>query len=259
MTRKHLQNTTKNFLSATSLTPVTGAEIEFYLIGELPADIIDIIAAKCAYLEILDVKKEEGNGQYEVSFLHVKDPCSLADRILSVRQAVTDLALELGVKADFSAKPFVGDYGNSLHIHLSLLDNEGNNALQKNGEDESDMMLYAIGGLLANMPENMDVFAPYPACYERLKGGMDAPGTISWGGNNRTVALRLPSTSTDPQNRRVEHRVAAADADPYLVIAAILGGVLYGVVNKVLPESEKIYGDANLPVFGQKRIVTIAQ
>ena len=144
---------------------------------------------------------------------------------------------------------FDSGYGNSLHIHISLLDKEGKNIFVKNGEEESKFMKYAIGGLLEKMPEYMQVFAPYENCYERLKKGKDAPSTVSWGGNNRTVALRLPAATTEPENRRIEHRVAAADSDPYSVISAILEGISYGISNRILPKSEKIYGDASLKMY----------
>jgi glutamine synthetase len=249
-----LQNSLQNFISATSFTPVIGAEVEFYLIGTIPENIIEIISARCSGLEIFDVKKEEGKGQYEVSLLHLKDAVLLADRVLKLRSIIEEISVELKIKANFSAKPFADDYGNSLHIHVSLLDENGKNPFEKQGDSESESMLYAIGGLLAKMPESMPHFAPYKACYTRLAGGMDAPSTLSWGGNNRTVALRLPTTTGDPENRRIEHRVSTADADPYAVITAILDGISYGILNKILPQSEKIYGNAALPVYGLKKI-----
>jgi glutamine synthetase len=286
--REKLQKVSEEFTSGTFFTPVVGAEVEFYFVSkerhcdeptsrereeaiffncnEIASscslqsihrndDLIAKIQQSCVHLSLFDVKKEEGNGQYEVALLHSQDVCGLSDRIMQVRAAIGELAEELGARADFSAKPFADDYGNSLHIHISLLDKNGKNPFEKQGDSESDIMLYAIGGLLTKMPESMPVFAPYPACYDRLKGGKDAPATISWGGNNRTVALRLPTTTTEPHNRRIEHRVAAADADPYLVIAAILEAVRYGIENKIMPESEKIYGDAGLEVYGLQSIL----
>jgi glutamine synthetase len=256
--KQNLQKASSQFTLDTSFTPILGAELEFYLSGEIPTDIIEIITHYCkkVYLPIFDVKKEEGRGQYEVSLLPTGSAIGLADDIILLKNTIAKMAAEYNLTADFSAKPFADDYGNALHIHISVLDGDGINMLQKEGDAESEIMLYAIGGLLAKMLESMQYFAPYPACYDRLKGGKDAPSTISWGGNNRTVALRLPTTTTEPQNRRIEHRVAAADADPYLVIAAILEGGAYGIANKVLPESEKIYGDAGLEVYGLVQLIT---
>ena len=174
------------------------------------------------------------------------NPVSIADEIMKIRRLFKD--------ADFTAKPFSDDYGNALHIHISLLDADGRNVFTKNNEEESEYMQYAVAGLLEKMPENMNIFAPYDNCYERLEGGKDAPSTISWGGNNRTVALRLPATTLDEQNRRIEHRVSAADSDPYLVISAILQGVSFGFLNKKLPSSSKIYGDASLKMYGLPRL-----
>jgi glutamine synthetase len=254
--KKYLQKVSENFCSGTFFVPVVGAEIEFYLIGQVPENIISIISNACAAAElpIFDVKKEEGNGQYEVSLLHINNPVLLADRICQLTRLINNTAETLNLKSDFSAKPFPGDYGNAMHIHVSILGKNGNNILQKNGDDESLPMLHTLGGLLETMQDSMQYFAPYAACYERLGHGKDAPSTISWGGNNRTVAIRLPTTTADPHNRRIEHRVATADADPHLVIAAILSGIEYGLNNKITPKSEKIYGDASLDIYGLVRL-----
>lgn len=238
--RNKLKKVSEKFISDTFFMPVIGAEIEFYLKDSG----IDLIKKNCDERQIkyLDIKEEKGENQWEISIYHKNDVVAIADEILKIRESFKD--------ADFSAMPFDSGYGNSLHIQISLLDKDGKNIFAKNGEEESLYMKYAIGGLLEKMPEHMRVFAPYDKCYERLKNGNDAPSTISWGGNNRTVALRLPTTTTEPENRRIEHRVAAADSDPYLVISAILEGIYYGILNKVLPKSEKIYGDASLKMYG---------
>ncbi|MDA0781074.1 MAG: hypothetical protein PQ612_00910 [Rickettsiales bacterium] len=238
--RNKLKKVSEKFISDTFFMPVIGAEIEFYQKNSG----IDLIKKNCDERQIkyLDIKEEKGENQWEISITHKNDVVAIADEILKIRESFKD--------ADFSAMPFDSVYGNSLHIHISLLDKDGKNIFAKKGEEESEFMKYAIGGLLEKMPEYMQVFAPYENCYERLKKGKDAPSTVSWGGNNRTVALRLPATTAEPENRRIEHRVAAADSDPYSVISAILEGVSYGILNKAMPKSAKIYGDASLKMYG---------
>jgi len=234
-----LEKVSEKFFSDTFFVPAIGAEIEFYM---QDTDVGDI-RAKCenANVKFIDIKKEEGDNQWEISIPHESNPALIADEILKIRRIFD--------KADFSAMPLKDSFGNSLHIHVSLFDKEGKNIFTKNGDDESIYMKYAIGGLLETMPQYMNVFAPYEECYDRLKYGKDAPSTISWGGNNRTVALRLPTTTTEPENRRIEHRVAAADTDPYLVVSAILEGMSFGILNEILPKTDKVYGDASLDMY----------
>ncbi len=105
----------------------------------------------------------------------------------------------------------------------------------------SDALKYAIGGLLTALPESMKIFAPNAESYARFAPGGNAPTTISWGANNRTVAVRLPDAPHD--KKRIEHRVAGADADPHAVIAAILEGIHDGLTRHLDP-GPQTYGDA---------------
>lgn len=252
-----LKKVSNQFWSDTFFIPVTGAEIEFYLHGNLPENIIDIIKQSCldAKINLLDVIKEKGNGQYEITISHGISPYSTAENIEKTRIIVENIAENLGIKADFSAKPLDDDYGSAMQIHLSLLDKNGYNLFTRNGEEESEIMLAALGGLMRFMPESMKYFAPTKECYKRYGAAKkDAPSTISWGGNNRTVALRLPAITLQEHNRRIEHRVPSSEADPYAVIACILAAVNYGLSHRLLPSSPKIYGDASLPQYNLKTL-----
>ena len=243
--REKLKEVSERFLSDTFFVPVIGAEIEFFLADADVEQIKEVCVRE--KIDIWDVKKEEGKDQWEISVTHKSNPLTIADAIAKIR--------ELFEEADFSAVPIGEKFGNSMQIHISLLDKELKNIFEKNGDEESEYMHYAIGGLLKAMPECMNVYAPYEQCYERLKKDRNAPSTISWGGNNRTVALRLPATTMQNFNRRIEHRVASADADPYMVISSILQGVAKGILNKTMPESDKIYGDASLEMYALPKLV----
>ena len=131
--------------------------------------------------------------------------------------------------ATFMAKPFIEHSANGLHVHLSLVDRDGANQL---AADET-LMGHAIAGLQATMAEGMLLFAPNANSYRRLRPWSYAPLAPSWGHNNRTVALRIPAGP--PAARRIEHRVAGADANPYLVLAAVLAGVHHGLSRKLAP------------------------
>jgi glutamine synthetase len=94
---------------------------------------------------------------------------------------------------------------------------------------------HAIGGMLATMADAMAVFSPGINGYRRFEPRSYVPVTKSWGIDNRSVALRIPAGS--PESRRFEHRVAGADANPYLVLAVLLAGMHHGLIEKLDPGS----------------------
>jgi glutamine synthetase len=94
-------------------------------------------------------------------------------------------------------------------------------------------MRHAIGGLAATMTEAMAIFAPNANSYRRLRRGGYVPLTPNWGHNHRAVALRIPLS--EPRDLRIEHRVAGADANPYLVMAAVMAGIHHGLVQHCEP------------------------
>jgi glutamine synthetase len=113
-----------------------------------------------------------------------------------------------------------------MHVHVSLLDRHGRNVFAA-GDEASPLLGHAIGGLLATMPEAMAVFAPNPNSYRRFRPNMFVPVSRSWSRENRSVAIRVPLASDGAW--RIEHRVPGADANPYLVLAAILAGIHHGI------------------------------
>lgn len=125
------------------------------------------------------------------------------------------------------------------------------NVFDNGGPEGTPLMLNAVAGLMATMHENTLTFAPHENSYRRLLPGAHAPTTVAWGYENRTAAIRIPGGNH--KARRIEHRVAGADANPYLVLASILGGALIGIQNNMQPAAP-ISGDAysmrltNLPL-----------
>jgi glutamine synthetase len=97
----------------------------------------------------------------------------------------------------------------------------------------SARLRHAVGGLLKLMPESTLICAPNANSYRRLRPDMFAPVEPNWGVNHRVVSVRIPES--DENNLRLEHRVAGADANPYLVMAAMLAGVQHGIKNKIDP------------------------
>lgn len=176
--------------------------------------------------------------QFEINLAHVDDPVLACDHAVLLKRAVKAVAKKHGLIACFMAKPFAEDSGNGLHIHLSLVDRNGKNYFS-HGRDKlasppfSARLRHAVGGLLKTMPEAMALFAPNANSYRRLLPECFAPVDLNWGVNHRAVAVRIPVS--DAANLRFEHRTAGADANPYLVAAAIAAGVHHGLRNKIDP------------------------
>lgn len=194
---------------------------------------------------------ENGAGQFEINMRHLADPLRAADDAVLFKRLVRGIARKHGMAATFMAKPYGDLSGSGFHAHFSLIDEHGVNVFDNGGEEGTSVMLNAVAGLLATMQENTLTFAPHENSYRRLLPGAHAPTTVAWGYENRTAAIRIPGG--DHKSRRIEHRVAGADCNPYLVLASILGGALLGIEKKLNP-SAPIVGNAysmnldNLPL-----------
>ncbi|MFK4754158.1 MULTISPECIES: glutamine synthetase family protein [Oceanospirillaceae] len=184
---------------------------------------------------------ELGPGQFEINLKHVSDPLNAGDQSIWFKRLVKGIARKHGYTSTFMAKPYAEHSGNGFHVHFSLVDKDGNNLFDNGGEEGTEMLTQAIAGLLELMPSSMLLFAPHLNSYRRFQDGSHAPVFACWGYENRTTAVRVPEG--DPEARRLEHRVSGADANPYLVLAAVLAGSLYGLNNKLVPP-EPMEGDA---------------
>jgi glutamine synthetase len=175
--------------------------------------------------------KELAPGQYELNQHHVGDALEAADNAQMLKRVVKGVARKHGYIATFMPKPFAHLDGNGFHSHISVLDDDGNNIFNDGTEVGTEQMRHAIAGLAASMSDLMLVFAPHRNSYRRFATGSHMPVAPTWGYENRDVALRVPVGS--PEARRIEHRVAGADANPYLALSAILAGVLWGLENEM--------------------------
>jgi glutamine synthetase len=183
-------------------------------------------------------------GQFEVNLAHRDEPVQAADEAVMFKRLVKAAAHATGQRATFMAKPFAEHAGSGLHAHVSLVDAQGRNAFS-DALDGEERLKHAVWGLQQLMPESMLIFAPNANSYRRFRPMSYAPTAPTWGHNNRTVAVRVPAGPA--RARRVEHRVAGADANPYLVLAAVLAGILYGLEHKGDP-GPKTTGNAYLKV-----------
>lgn len=114
-----------------------------------------------------------------------------------------------------------------------MLDQQGNNVFNNGTETGTDLLHKAIAGCLDTMADAMLIFAPSFNAYRRFQAGNHAPTVPTWGMDNRTTAVRIPAGP--PQAMRLEHRVAGADANPYLTLAAVLAGILHGINDALEP------------------------
>jgi glutamine synthetase len=120
-----------------------------------------------------------------------------------------------------------------MHLHISLLDGKGKNVFDDGSDAGSPILGHALAGAVAGLVDSMLIFAPHQNSYRRFAIESHAPMAVCWGYENRTAALRVPLGP--PSQRRVEHRVSGADANPYLVLAAILGAILTGLEDQKPP------------------------
>ncbi|MGI9132520.1 MAG: glutamine synthetase family protein [Rhodoferax sp.] len=175
---------------------------------------------------------EVGPTQYEVNLVH-GDALEVADQAFWFKYAAKEIAIQHGLNAVFMAKPIAGAQGSSMHLHQSVLDQAGRNIFSADDGSESAAFAHFIGGLQTYVPDLMLIFAPFVNSYRRYVSNSQAPVNLHWGYNNRTTGLRIPEGSASA--RRVENRIAGADANPYLAIAASLAAGLAGLQEQLAP------------------------
>ena len=249
------------------LTPVMAVELEFYLVDrertaeghvqpprqplsgrrELRTQINSMAdlseystllaaigaAARAQSLPAGTVLAEYGPGQFEVNLHHVPDALTACDHAIRLKRLVRGVALQHGMEATFMPKPYRDQAGSGAHLHVSLVDEAGVNVFAADDVAGSASLRHAIGGLAATIDATMAICAPTANSYRRYRPEAYVPLNPSWAINNRGVAFRVPHGPA--AGRRVEHRVAGADANPYLLAAIVLAGMHHGLVQRLDP------------------------
>ena len=212
--------------SATTLSSTRLSDFEQVIDGIIEA-------CKQQNIETGAISAEMGAGQFEINFNHHRDVMRAADETCLFKRVVIEIAKKHGMMATFMAKPMLDQPGNGLHMHISVVDDKGENIFDA-GDKPEQRLLHAIGGLIDTMPAAMSFWAPNINSYRRYTGGANcAPISLSWGHENRTVAFRIPLAKDGAW--RVENRVPGADANPYLAMAISLAGMLHGMNHKLDP------------------------
>lgn len=261
-----LQRIVKRF-SELGLTPVSAFELEFYLIdqenitgrpqpprspmsGKRPNSVqvysMDDLDEYAEFLQdVIEAAHEQdipadaivaesAPGQFEVNLHHVDDPVVACDHNVLLKRVIKNVAYDHEMDTTFMAKPYYDQAGNGMHVHISLVDEKGANVFAPNADGTlSQTLLWAIGGLLQTLPEYMAFLCPNVNSYRRFSPSFFVPCAPTWGVDNRTVAVRVPGG--EPEAMRIEHRLAGADANPYLLMAALLSAIHYGISNKIEP------------------------
>jgi glutamine synthetase len=203
------------------------------------------------------VVKESAPSQYEINMQHVDNPVLAAKQVIQMKRLIKGVAAKHGLVASFMAKPFEDEAGNGMHVHCSVLNESGVNIFDDGSELGTELLRNAIAGCLKFMPDSVAIFAPSFNAYRRFQPGCHAPTYPCWGYENRTVAVRVPAGSNSA--RRLEHRVAGADANPYLLFSVLLSAMLEGMQQKLnppLPVSGDGYAQEKetLPVYIQDAV-----
>lgn len=187
------------------------------------------------------IVKESAPAQFEVNLHHVPDAIKACDYAVLLKRLVKNIAYDHEMDTTFMAKPYPGQAGNGLHLHVSILDQNGHNIFASEQPAQQAALRHAIGGLQAVMAASMAFFCPNVNSYRRFGAQFYVPNAPCWGLDNRTVALRVPTESSEAV--RIEHRVAGADANPYLMMAAVLTGIHHGLTHQIEP-TDPIQGNS---------------
>ncbi|SMC68320.1 glutamine synthetase family protein [Pedobacter africanus] len=209
--------------------------------NEYMSDLFDLL---CRFdIPIEGLHTETGPGVYEAAIKYA-GVLAAADQAVLFKTAVKEIAYKHGLMATFMAKISENLPGCSGHVHQSLWDKSSKKNLFHDEKDErkmSALMKSYIAGQLHCLPEILPMIAPTINSYKRLVEGAWAPTTLTWGIDNRTVALRaLPGNA---KASRLETRVVGSDTNPYLAMAACLAAGLYGVQHNMKLEKEATTGN----------------
>ncbi|HZX52608.1 MAG TPA: glutamine synthetase family protein [Pseudomonas sp.] len=243
-------------LARKGIRPVVAFELEFYLfdkslkegLPQFPRDDLSgdaddqpnmHIERLSRFSEVLDdmtetareqgveatvITAELGPGQFEINFAHCEDPLQAADWSALFCRSTRGVALKHGHRASFMAKPYLQYPGSGMHIHVSLYDAAGNNLL---AQDQQQPLRHAVAGCLDLLPQLMPIYAPNHNSYRRFGAMVNSASKASWGYEDRDACVRIPES--DERNLRLEFRLPGADANPYLVLAALLCSIEQGL------------------------------
>ena len=253
--RTILQNACQHLKDECGIEMMVGTEVEFYLFkldekGQPTTETFDkagymdiapedhgenIRREICFTLEQMGMSPEashheEGPGQNEIDF-HYSDALTAADNVATFKWIVNTKAAANGLYADFSPKPISNQAGNGMHINISYRPLAGNS-----GKDTENLLPNILGGILKHIEEITYFLNPADNSYNRL-GASKAPEYISWGKENRSTLIRVPSSTN---TKRLELRSPDPLCNTYLALTLLIEAAIEGIKNKIEPPAETV-------------------
>lgn len=241
--RNVLKRVVERFAKLSSV-PSIGADLQFFLLDrertktgapEAPSldnqdhfqEVVDAItdAAAIQRLPALKITERDAPGQYEIKVELGRDIVRAADHAVFLRQIVRAVARQHEFDATFMPKPFLALPGSGMNVRVALSDAGGKDQL----EGESQALKYAIGGIQTVLAESMAIFAPNQNAHRRFAPSSFVPRNKRWSQDGSATNIAVATDTI----RTIEHRMAGADANPYLVFAAILSGIHYGMSEEI--------------------------
>lgn len=200
-------------------------------------------------IPVESTKGEWGHGQHELNIKYC-EVLEMADRHVLMKQAIKEIADQMGASATFMAKPHASEAGSSSHLHMSLWSDDQNAFVgdsEIGGIEASDTFRWFLGGWMAYAAELMVCYAPTINSYKRYQSQSWAPTAVAWSPDNRTAGFRIIGQGNA---LRIECRLPGADVNPYLAYSAVLASGLAGIANKIEPPPPHVgdaYADTALP------------
>ncbi len=243
------------------VSPIVGPELEFYLcepdplapngyrpyavqdspvytvggIADPKGTLSDMLEAAVALdLQAIAAAHEYGRSQYEINLRH-GPALNSADRAFRYKSMVKELAARDGLLATFMGKPFNDDEGSGLHLHLSFVDEDGNNVCDEEGEPQGlgALTRHFLAGILEHAPAMMVFFNPTVNAYRRISAEALVPTRVCWGHDNRMTLIRVPKERGAAT--RLEIRLGDGTANVYLAYTAALAAGLDGIRRELEP------------------------
>ena len=235
-----------------------GIELEFYITNNNQN--LDIVKElKKIIINVENIEEERGNNQFEIKTKPYTNITQLINDYEKIKETLNSFCAKNNLIINYEALPFKEDCGSALQLNISLLDKNNQNLFARKNLNgnlvESDLLLSCIAGLLDNLNNNLLLYINNERSLNRFDleqnvkiknlNKYPAPTFVSWGINNRSCAIRVPTPSDikdfkeyilkDNRRRRIEFRILSADADLKLVLIGILTSILDGLENNLIP------------------------
>ncbi|MBW1721561.1 MAG: glutamine synthetase [Deltaproteobacteria bacterium] len=204
---------------------------------------------------------EVAPSQHEID-LRYDEGLRMADKTMTYRLVVKEIARRNGYYATFMPKPVFGVNGSGMHVHQSLFKGEKNEFYDPDDPHNlSETAKCYIAGLMRHAPEITVLTNQWVNSYKRLVPGYEAPVYVSWARRNRSAMIRVPMYKPGKEKAtRIEFRSPDPACNPYLAFAAMLAAGLEGIEKKyelpdpveedifeMNPTERKAYGIVDLP------------